>query len=27
VELELPGADAPVGPGTRVAEALGGARA
>jgi len=27
VEVELPGADAPVGPGTRVAEALGGARA
>ena len=27
VEVELPGADGPVGPGTRVAEALGGARA
>jgi len=27
VEVELPGAEAPVGPGTRVAEALGGARA
>ena len=27
VEVELPGADGPVTPGTRVAEALGGARA